>query len=146
MASGPPPTFNPLKPLPRDPSAGSGSCPDGESCDGTGPGGACPLHGAGARPGRGGVSRGPGALPLTWGDETPELAEELEVVALPAPRSLDEAMAVIATARSAPDAQPLAEGVQAGASGTTTSGDATYHRRLKPAHRAVVRDFFGRDP
>ncbi len=96
------------------------------------------------RTGSGGVSRGPGSAPISWGTETEDLAALMQARGLPPPASLEEAMRLVQVAALAPEAQPLAEGVgEAAASGAT--GEAAWQRRVGPRHRDAVRRFFDRE-
>lgn len=95
-------------------------------------------------PGTGAVSRGRGDARMIWGDESPDLAQEL-ARALPAAeyRNLDDT-AVLGVGRTAPRVAPSAEGGGL-VDGDASVGRAAWRRRLSPRHRDAVRSFFGDD-
>ena len=88
-----------------------------------------------------GVSRGRADAKMIWGEESPELANEL-ARALPAAEYLNlEETAVLGVGSSAPTIEPSAEA--AGLSEVDASlGKAAWRRRLSPRHRKAVRSFF----
>lgn len=122
------------------------ACPDGDPCAGCKSGGACSVAGLANGPGRGGVTRGPGAAPLTWGEESPDLGAEMAATALPAPASPEEATLLLGLAAAAPETAPQETLVPAAGAGPGTQGETTFGRRLHPRHRHAVREFFDRAP
>ncbi len=98
------------------------------------------------RPGSGGVSRGRGDAPLTWGDEsTDENVKFKETILPPGSEDLprDE---VIGLTISEPDDEAAASAPRSAARGSTAaSGDEIWRRRIRPRHRAVVRGYFDRE-
>jgi len=64
--------------LPELPEQPGGECSGEGDCTG------CAIHGVGVVtvPGRGGIDRGPGSAPLTWGEATPELRDEMSAASL----------------------------------------------------------------
>ncbi len=92
--------------------------------------------------GSGGITRGPGSAPLSWGEESPDLSAQMEMEALAAPQSMEEAMQLLQLSSMAPNVAPEAESTQAAGAGPTVRGEATWKRRLRPSHRQVVRRFF----
>lgn len=95
-------------------------------------------------PGTGhGITRGPGSLPLTWGDETPDLREQMKWQSMAAPDSPEEAMEILRMTSMAPttDGQQV-EGVGTADVVTKTPGETVWKRRMKPEHRQAVKRFF----
>lgn len=95
--------------------------------------------------GSGGVSRGPGSAPLTWGQESDGDTSRFEPRALPQAGYRDpENSAVAGVGAAAPDVDPVRE-----ASGAVDVGPgaraAAWKRRLAPHHRDAVRTFFSRE-
>lgn len=111
---------------------GEGDCKDGQ----------CRMDGDG-RPGRGGVSRGRGDAPLTWGDESSEEGIKFKESVLP-PGTLDKPRdEVVGISVSAPDVEPAEPGRRQGSrASTAASGDETWSRSVRPRHRSVVRRYF----
>ena len=95
--------------------------------------------------GTGGINRGPGTAPVTWGEATPELLDEMTSASLAPPRNVEEATQLLSTVSTAPNAAPLTEGVQAGAAAAGVTGEAVHQRRLHPRHRKAVAGFFDRE-
>jgi hypothetical protein len=95
-------------------------------------------------PGSGaGVTRGPGSVPLTWGEETPDLREQMTSEGLPAPDSPESAMQLLGFSQLAPEVNATAEGQQSGGAVGAT-GEAVWKRRMSPEHRKAVQRFFQR--
>ncbi|MHC4879453.1 MAG: hypothetical protein ACYTGL_23610 [Planctomycetota bacterium] len=131
-----------------------GKCEDGCLCSGPedsacicpncskGKCSSCSKNGNG-RPGSGGISRGSGDAPLTWGDEsTDENVKFKETILPPGSEDLprDE---VIGLTVSAPDDEAAANAPRSAARGSTAAtGDEIWRRRIRPRHRAVVRGYF----
>jgi hypothetical protein len=100
--------------------------------------------GTALQPGTGaGIARGPGSMPITWGDETPDLREQMTSEGLPAPDSPESAMQLLGLSQLAPETRPTAEGQQAGGAVGAT-GEAVWKRRMSPEHRKAVQRFFQR--
>ena len=91
-----------------------------------------------------GISRGPGAAPITWGEETPDLRAQMNWKAMAAPDSPEEAMQIMKITSIAPTTDAVAENVATADVMTKTSGEAVWKRRMKPEHRQAVRRFFKR--
>jgi len=98
--------------------------------------------GAPSTPGQSGVSRGPGSTPLTWGDETPEFGDQMQVRKVDVPDSPEQAMELIGLTQLAPTVNGVAEGPQATGGSVQTSGEAVWKRRVRPEHRKAVQRFF----
>jgi hypothetical protein len=81
---------------------------------------------------------------LNFSGETPESAARFTETALP-PGALDlERSALLGVGLGAPTSAPSVEGSQLTAT-RASSGDASWKRRLAPAHREAVRTFFEGD-
>ncbi|NQU48225.1 MAG: hypothetical protein HQ519_06225 [Planctomycetes bacterium] len=89
-----------------------------------------------------GITRGPGSVPLTWGDETPDLRDQMKWQSMAAPDSPEEAMQIIRMTSSAPTIDAKAEGVGAADVVTGTPGETVWKRRMNPDHRQAVKRFF----
>ena len=89
-----------------------------------------------------GLSRGPGAAELTFGDETGLHDEDFEAESLgglPVPDATNSELVGVELVAPEVDAQ----GESAGATDVGASaGSATWKRRLSPSQRAAVRRFF----
>lgn len=97
-------------------------------------------------PGRGGISRGPGAAKLQFNGETDEQDAIFNNEIL-TPGGLDTAAGSVRTAitRGGPsEDEERATSVAGGLSGSAGSG-GSYTRRILPQHRAVVEDYFNRN-
>jgi hypothetical protein len=90
-----------------------------------------------------GITRGPGAAPLTWGAETPDLREQMTSEGLPAPDSPESAMQLLGFSQLAPEINAQAEGQSSGGAVGAT-GEAVWKRRMSPEHRKAVQRFFQR--
>jgi len=99
---------------------------------------AVPIPGTGT-----GITRGPGSVPLTWGNETPDLREQMQWNSMAAPESPEEAMEILRMTSMAPttDSQQV-EGVGTADVVTQTPGETVWKRRMKPEHRQAVKRFF----
>lgn len=96
-------------------------------------------------PGSGGdISRGPGSVPMQWGDETPDLRAEMRAEALIAPSNPEEAMELLGLTQMAPTVDVQGEGQQTSGPGADTAGEAVWKRRLRPEHRKAVQRYFER--
>ena len=124
-----------------------------EKCDG----GACPRCGSGqcqgegncpgvdgdGRPGRGGINRGRGDAPITWGDESDEQGVKFKETVLPPGLLDDPKNEVIGINPTAPEVAPADSAPRAAArAGDPSAGRETWNRRLRPRHRRVVRNYF----
>ncbi len=97
-------------------------------------------------PGSGGLNRGRGDAPLTWGEESLPF-DRFKAVALPpgAVRSPDD-WAPVAVLPGAPKASPEI-GAQAPAQDYAgTAGQAAWRRTLAPRHRSAVKKYFENSP
>ncbi|MDZ4774825.1 MAG: hypothetical protein SGI72_17010 [Planctomycetota bacterium] len=96
-------------------------------------------------PGSGGISRGRGDAPLTWGAETPGATDRFEAKSLPDAEYRDpEHSTVVGVGVAAPTVEPTAE--SAGLVDVSASGGRTaWKRRLAPHHRRAVQTYFTRD-
>jgi hypothetical protein len=98
------------------------------------------------QPGRGGVTRGRGDAPLTWGQESDERKAKFKQVVLPPGFEDPESAAVVGESVVAPEAQPAET---ADRSSTRTFDPATgresRRQALRPRHREVVRQYFTDD-
>ena len=98
---------------------------------------------SGKRPGKGGVNRGRGDAPLTWGDESDEEGVKFKETVLPQGFLEQPKDELVGVGRAAPDeeAAPVAarstQRVMDPAAGNTT-----WNRKLNPRHRNVVRKYF----
>lgn len=106
---------------------------------GQGQGGAAvPIPGTGT-----GITRGPGSVPLTWGEETADLREQMQWKSMAAPDSPEEAMEIIRMTTMAPSTEgQQTEGVGTADVVTKTPGETVWKRRMKPEHRQAVKRFF----
>jgi hypothetical protein len=94
-------------------------------------------------PGRGGVTRGRGDATLEYGGETPGRTDLFEPKVLDPAQYLDpESTAVLGVGTSAPTVAPE-RGSGGAADGKTSSGQASWKRRVAPHHREAVQSFFG---
>ncbi len=95
------------------------------------------------KPGRGGISRGRGDAPLTWGDEsTRENTKFKETILPPGSEDLPQDQ-VIGLTVAAPDDETASSAPRTAARGTSAAtGDETWRRKLRPRHRSVVRGYF----
>jgi hypothetical protein len=112
------------------------------------------MRGQGLTPGQGGVplpipgtgsgiTRGPGSVPLTWGNETPDLREQMQWNSMAAPDSPEEAMEILRMTSMAPTTNSQqVEGVGTADVTTHTPGETVWKRRMKPEHRQAVKRFF----
>lgn len=116
---------------------GSGFCEG--SCEGNGRDGDGP-------PGRGGVNRGRGDAPITFGDESDERGTKFKEVVLP-PGFLDDPKnEVLGITRSAPEEAPAESAPRdVQRQFDPSAGRETWSRQLRPRHRSVVRGYFNTD-
>ncbi len=92
--------------------------------------------------GSGGVGRGPGSAPLTFGEEQPELRDRFKVGALPKGSLPDfENSGLVGLSATAPTVEVLEQAGGNGAFGTEGT-QTSFTRRVAPRHRDAVRDFF----
>ncbi len=102
----------------------------------------CSKDGNG-KPGRGGISRGRGDAPLTWGDESILENTKFKETILP-PGSQDVPRdQVIGLTVSVPDDEAAQSAPRSAVRGpSAATGDETWRRSVRPRHRAVVRGYF----
>ncbi len=95
------------------------------------------------KPGRGGISRGRGDAPLTWGDEsTRENTKFKETILPPGSEDLPQDQ-VIGVTVATPDDEAASSAPRSAARGTSAAtGDETWRRTIRPRHRSVVRGYF----
>ena len=95
------------------------------------------------QPGRGGVTRGPGAAKLTWGDEAEANGAKFKEVVLP-PGSPDQPnKEIISQSASAPDEKPDASAPRAAQrAAASETGRQTWNRTIQPRHRSAVKNYF----
>lgn len=117
---------------------GDGDCQGGQ-CQGMGQG----TRDGDGRPGRGGVNRGRGDAPLTWGDESNEEGIKFKEAVLPR-GTLDQPRdEVVGISVSTPDVEPAGPIRRQGSRAAgAASGDETWSRNVRPRHRSVVRRYF----
>ena len=93
-------------------------------------------------PGRGGINRGRGDAPLTWGEESADLVGRFEAQLLPSATGLDpEHSATLGVGGATPEVKPEAEAAGRGDVKAST-GRTSWRRRISPRHRDAVRRFF----
>lgn len=95
--------------------------------------------------GVGGPGRGPGSAPLTWGEETAELRDQMSWEAMAAPNSPEEAMQLLQLSTMAPTTDAVTDVIGSTDVKVQTSGAAVWQRRMRPEHREAVKRFFERD-
>lgn len=99
-----------------------------------------------AQLGGGGVGRGPGAAPLTFGREAPDRANAFAPQRLTPAQLKDlEHSRLLGVGSTAPSVDPVGEAADAATFGTGGE-QSTERRRLAPRHRRTVRDFFDLAP
>lgn len=102
---------------------------------------------ADGRPGQGGVSRGPGAADLTWGNESDEHGIRFKQTVLPPGFLEDPKDEVIGVRLTAPKVEPAGSAERAAARDVDpTTGRETWDRRLRPRHQQAVKQFFQSTP
>lgn len=119
----------------------SGDCDKEGNCkDGKCKSGKC-------RTGRGGVSRGRGDAPLTWGDEATKNGVRFKEVELPPGEATDPKDEVLRVTRTAPTDKP-AESAARGEQRKQdpAAGSVTVNHKLSPRHRGAVRRYFENSP
>jgi CelD/BcsL family acetyltransferase involved in cellulose biosynthesis len=80
---------------------------------------------------------------MSWGDETPEHADEMQQQALPRADVLDSERLELLSEGFAPP-QAAAAGEAAGtAAAAASAGAPTWSRTLAPRHRRAVESYFG---
>lgn len=99
---------------------------------------------ADGRPGRGGIDRGRGDAPLTWGDESMPV-DRFKAQPLPpgAPRSPDD-WAPLVEMPGAPQQAPVVSTPAAARDYAGTTGGAAWRRTLAPRHQSAVRKYFAK--
>lgn len=107
---------------------------------GSGAEGTTPVLFRSQRPGRGGISRGRGDAPLTFG-EPGERESEFAAQALPAARFAESSTEFAGVATGAPRVAPIETGPVSGNS-ESAAGAPSAERRIAPRHRDAVRRFF----
>ncbi|MFM7297523.1 MAG: hypothetical protein ACKO4Q_09915 [Planctomycetota bacterium] len=96
-------------------------------------------------PGSGGVTRGRGDADLAFSGETNGRTDEFESQALPEASALDpDSTGLVGVGAATPEAAPRGSGAGL-VEGEVSTGRGAWKRRLAPAHRDAVRDFFGQD-
>ena len=93
-------------------------------------------------PGRGGLNRGRGDAPLTWGDETKPF-DRFKAQALPpgAARGPDD-WAPVVELPGAPQSSPQSSTPSSGRAYDATAGQEAWRRSLAPRHQRAVRTYF----
>jgi len=104
-------------------------------CDGSGS----------SKPGRGGITRGRGDASLQNSNDTQGDTNQFEARRLPRGAAVSREWDLIGVSRSRPDGKPTRD-AGAGSAGSAGSGAVSWHRRLAPRHRDVVRKFFSERP
>jgi hypothetical protein len=102
----------------------------------------------GGRPGRGGVSEGPGAAALTWGEKTSEAGVTFKEEALPpaAVKALKDSQ-LVGLGKEAPTAEKAGGPSEPGALGPAAAGGGSANTPVVlPRHRAAVERYFERPP
>jgi hypothetical protein len=96
------------------------------------------------RPGQGGVNRGRGDAPLTWGKET-ALFDKFKAQPLPpgAARSADDWSPVVELPGT-PQASPQRGAASAARSYAGGAGQAAWRRSLAPRHQSAVKKYFAK--
>ena len=104
---------------------------DGMSADGDGP------------PGSGGINRGRGDAPLTWGDESLPL-DRFKAEPLPpgAPRRPDD-WAPVVELPGAPNETPVLSTSSGARRYAASAGQTAWRRTLAPRHQSAVKKYFG---
>jgi hypothetical protein len=115
-------------------------CLNGEPCD-------CFLgYFPCSRPGRGGVTRGPGAAKLNFSGETDEHGASFEnKVITPGGIRKDGKMVVKKTTLVAPSGNEASEKSAGGGLGADGGTGGAHTRTILPTHRGVVREYFNRE-
>ena len=130
-----------------------GSCKGGQCKDGQCQSGFCNGQGQkagqgsgsqqGNRPGRGGISRGPGTAPITWGRESEEQGIKFKETVLPEGFLEQPKDELVGLEASAPEVEPAATAARGKARArSAAAGGTTTNRRLSPKHRRAVRKYF----
>jgi hypothetical protein len=97
------------------------------------------------RPGRGGVTEGPGAAELTFGDKTTEAGAKFKEEALPpADREALRKSNLLATSREAPDKEKGDPSRPGALSGARAGGGSAQTQVILPRHRPAVERYFDR--
>lgn len=113
-------------------------------CLGNCPGGDCLLAG---RPGRGGVTRGPGHAKLNFDGETDEHAESFENTMLAPGGFKKDGRSVLRSVGRGKPGQDEERAVSEGGGLAAGGGAGGAHTRaVLPSHRRVVREYFNREP
>jgi hypothetical protein len=119
-----------------------GECKGG-SCDGSCSGGACRGGLLAQLPGRGGVTRGPGAAPLEMTGDTDADTSAATPQRLAPGQAIPDRWMTLGVSRAAPDVAPeRADAASGGAAAPDGTGRATWSRSLAPRHREAVRRYF----
>ena len=96
------------------------------------------------RPGQGGINRGRGDAPISFGDESDAQGVKFQEVVLPPGTLADPEHRVLKLTSKAPQVDPgAAAGRRGGRVQGPAAGGATWNRRLRPRHRGVVKKYFG---
>lgn len=117
---------------------------EGGACDGAAIAVACR---GGGRPGRGGISRGPGHAEMTWKDPAAREGASFDPAVLPPSAVRDpEQSRRLGISRSAPQTADGGDGASAGGglAGVTSGGGAAAGVVVVPRHRGAVRRYFER--
>lgn len=118
----------------------SGTC---QNCGGQCQSGALCAECQGLVPGRGGISRGRGDAPLTWGDESDAQGGQFKEAILPKGFLEDPKDEVVKVQMKAPTVDPSAAAPRAAARETdAATGRESVSRKLRPRHKEVVKQFF----
>lgn len=97
-----------------------------------------------SRPGSGGISRGRGDAPLSFGDAG-ERESEFAAQALPSARFAESSTQNVGVATGAPRVAPV-ESTPAAGGNDSAAGAPSAERRIAPRHRDAVRRFFSPTP
>jgi len=101
-------------------------------------------EGEGDKPGSGGISRGPGAAPLTFGEEVPVHAERLSIAQLESPAPGDMGQ-LIGMTLGAPVPGEGAPTPSLGTAAAGPDGVGPESAPIAPRHRDLVKRYFGQD-
>jgi hypothetical protein len=101
----------------------------------------------GGPPGRGGVTEGPGAAALTWGEKTSEAGVTFKEEALPpaAVKALKDSQ-LVGFGKEAPQVEKAGGPSEGGAFGPAAGGGSANTSVVLPRHRAAVERYFERPP
>jgi hypothetical protein len=100
----------------------------------------------GGEPGRGGVDRGRGDAPMTWGDESSKEGTEFkEVVLPPADLAALKESRITGVSRNAPTGEDGGPSASGALSGSTAGGGSAHTQTVLPRHRGAVKRYFERE-